>query len=413
MLVAQVLTVLATSIAAISVARILEPGDWAVFSAFLGLSLALAIVADFGLATWLLREFSRLAASSAADPATMVGRSISGALIVNVAIAVPLWAGALVWGAVARPEVATLLTLLALLAYGTMTASGSAMEMYLRSLRQVRLVVGVSILEKSLLLAALFVVAVIDGGLVGIGVAYLAAGLTRIGVDAYVVFHRRRIPARRPRRRELRQIVTSSVPFALTSGSLNVVPRLDTFLLVTVSTSAAAWYAVGERILGPALLIPATLGTTLFPFFASTPRRTPPWKVSAAMGAAGLALALIGVVLSPIVVPLLFGSAYDDAVPVTQIMLLVAPIVYATSPLLVSAYSYGAERRLVVPAIAIALFGSAAILAGQWLAGPKGAAAGLLLRSLLFLFFVGSVALSASNDVGASKSGTIGDPSMT
>ena len=71
MLVAQVLTVLATSIAAISVARILEPGDWAVFSAFLGLSLALAIVADFGLATWLLREFSRLAASSAADPATI------------------------------------------------------------------------------------------------------------------------------------------------------------------------------------------------------------------------------------------------------------------------------------------------------------------------------------------------------
>ena len=50
------------------------------------------------------------------------------------------------------------------------------METYLRSLRQVRLVVGVSILEKSLLLAALLVVAVIDGGLVGIGIAYLAAG---------------------------------------------------------------------------------------------------------------------------------------------------------------------------------------------------------------------------------------------
>ena len=108
----------------------------------------------------------------------MVGRSISGALIVNVAIAVPLWTGALIWGAVARPEIATLLTLLALLAYGTMTASGSAMETYLRSLRQVRLVVGVSILEKSLLLAALLVVALIDAGLVGIGVAYLAAGLT-------------------------------------------------------------------------------------------------------------------------------------------------------------------------------------------------------------------------------------------
>ena len=74
MLVAQVLTVLATSVAAISVARILEPAMGT--SPPSRLSLALAIVADFGLATWLLREFSRLAASSASDPAPWsAGRS--------------------------------------------------------------------------------------------------------------------------------------------------------------------------------------------------------------------------------------------------------------------------------------------------------------------------------------------------
>ena len=110
---------------------------------------------------------------------------------------------------------------------------------------------------------------------------------------------------------------------------------------------------------------------------------------------------------------MLFGSAYDDSVPVAQIMLFLLPIVYATSPLLVSAYSSGVERRLVVPTLAIALFGSVAILVGQWLGGPEGAAGGLLLRSLLFLLFVGSVAINAAGSVGAGEPRAIGDPSTT
>src|SRR5918995_2095222 len=60
LLASQVLTVIATSFAAIMIARTLDPDDWGVFSAFLGLSIALTLVADFGIGTWLLRELSRL-----------------------------------------------------------------------------------------------------------------------------------------------------------------------------------------------------------------------------------------------------------------------------------------------------------------------------------------------------------------
>jgi O-antigen/teichoic acid export membrane protein len=397
MLVAQVLAVVATSIAAISVARILEPGDWGVFSAFLGMSLALAVVADFGLATWLLREFSRLAAERAENSRDMVGRALSGALTINVAIATPLWAGAAVWAALRRPDAAVVVTLLALLAYGTMTASAAAMETYLRSRREVRLVVGVSILEKFVLLGLLLGVAASGGGLEGIGPAYVVAGLTRIAADVVLVVGRRAVPLVRPSWRDVRVVARSSFPFALTTGSLNVIPRLDTLLLVTLSTTNAAWYAIGDRLIGPALLIPSTLGSTLYPFLASSQaRRTAPWKLSAGMAAGGLAIALVGIVLAPFVVPLLFGDAYDDAVPVSQIMLLTLPLVYATSPLLVSAFSSGAEHRLVVPILVLSLLGSLAIVAGELLAGAEGAAVGLVVRSALFLLFIGSVAMSAS-----------------
>jgi O-antigen/teichoic acid export membrane protein len=397
MLVAQVLTVIATSFAAISVARTLEPGDWGIFSAFLGMSMALAVVADFGLATWLLREFSRLAAGSAEDVRGTVGRALSGALSINVVIALPLWAGAALWAALRQPGLEVVVALLALLAYGTMTASATALETYLRSRREVRLVVGISILEKFVLLALLLTVAAIGGGLTGIGLAYLAAGITRIVAGAVVVIGRRHVPLARPRRADVWVVARSSFPFALTTGSLNVIPRLDTLLLVTLSTTSAAWYAIGDRIAGPALLIPATLGSTLFPFLASShARRTAPWKLSAGMGAVGLGVAGIGIALAPFAVPLLFGDAYEDAVPVTQIMLLALPLVYATSPLLVSAFSSGVERRLVVPVLALSLLGSLGIVAGELLAGAEGAAVGLVARSALFLFFIGSIATAAS-----------------
>jgi polysaccharide transporter, PST family len=397
MLVAQALTVLATSIAAISVARTLEPGDWGVFSAFLGMSMALAVVADFGLATWLLREFSRLAVGPAEDVRGTVGRALSGALTINVAIALPLWAGAALWAALRRPDVEVVVALLALLAYGTMTASAGAMETYLRSRREVRLVVGVSILEKSLLLVLLLGVAALGGGLAGIGLAYVVAGVARVATDGLIVFGRRHVPLLRPHGRDVRVVARSSFPFALTTGSLNVIPRLDTLLLVTLSTTSAAWYAIGDRITGPALLIPATLGSTLFPFLAAShARRTAPWKLSAGMGAGGLGVALVGIVLAPFVVPVLFGDSYEDAVPVTQIMLLTLPLVYATSPLLVSAFSSGAERRLVVPVLVLSLLGSLAIVAGELLAGAEGAAAGLVARMALFLIGIGAIATSAS-----------------
>jgi PST family polysaccharide transporter len=173
---------------------------------------------------------------------------------------------------------------------------------------------------------------------------------------------------------------------------MNVIPRLDTFVLLTLSTSTAAWWAIGERVLGPALLVPATLGSALYPFMAArNVRRSRTWQLAGLMGLAGAAAAATGVLLAPTLVPLVFGRDYTDAVPVVQVMMLVLPIVFASSPMLVSAYSNGAERSIFVPVLLISLLGTLAIVVGQVVAGAEWAAVGFVVRSLLAFLVIATV----------------------
>ena len=394
LLLSQVLTVIATSLAAIMIARTLEPDDWGVFSAFLGLSIALTLVADFGLGTWLLRELSNLHARDRGGlHAHEIGRLASAGVVVNAGIALPLILVATAWALVEQPGVGVSVTLVALLVYGMLTAGATALEACLRARREVRLVLLASLLEKGLLIVVLVAVVASGFGLGAIGIAYLAAGLARIAFDAGVVFNRLRIPFVVPSIRSAAGVARASMPFALNAASFNLVPRLDTLVLITLSATSAAWFAIGERTVGPALIVPATLGSALYPFMAhQSAKLAAPWRPAAALGVIGIALAVVGIVLAPFLVPLVFGDAYRDSVEVVQVMLLVVPFVYATSTLLVVAYSHGYERSLLLPGLVISLGGTIAIVVGQVVGGPTLAAAGFVGRSALFLLVVGTFA---------------------
>jgi len=381
----------------ITIARTLEPSDWGVFSAFLGLSLALSLIAEFGLATWLLRELSAAFASGGSRPGSeYTGSLVSSSVLLSGGIALPLVVAAGVWATLAGVATGTAVALVSLLVYGALTAGANGLEAQLRARRRVGLVLGASLFEKGVLLAVLLTVALLDAGIGAVGVAYLLAGCSRIGFDSIAVFVRGSTRFVLPRLHHLVSVARASFPFALNAASLNLVPRLDTFVLLVFSSTSAAWFAIGERALGPALLVPATLASTLYPLMATrSAKQVAPWKLAATLGALGSALAIAGILLAPILVPLLFGDAYEEAVPVAQVMLLIVPIVYATSPLLVIAYSHGRERSLLAPTIAVSLAGTVAIVVGQALGGPKLAAAGYVARSMLFLVVVGSVALVA------------------
>jgi O-antigen/teichoic acid export membrane protein len=395
--VSQGLTVVATTLAAIAIARSLQPDDWAIFSAFLGLSMALSLVADFGIGTWLLRELSSLLVVGGREHRSIdVGRLVSSGVFVNAAIALPLVIGAVIWSVSSQPGAGVATALVSLLVYGVLTAAANALEAHFRARRMVRLVLGASVLEKGILIALVLATAAADAGLGAIGLAYVAAGLTRVGFDAFVLFGRHGVPLVRPTPRAGLALARKSFPLALNAASLNLVPRLDALVLIAMSTTSAAWFAVGERVLGPAFLLPAAFGSALYPFMAThDAKRAAPWKIAGALAAVGAALAVTGLVLAPFLIPLLFGETYREAVPVSQVMLLVVPIAYATSPLLVIAYSHGRERSLLVPFVLLSLGGTVAIIVGQAVGGATLAAVGYVARSALFLIVIGSVAFVA------------------
>jgi O-antigen/teichoic acid export membrane protein len=393
LLASQALTVVATSVAAIMIARTLEPSDWGAFSAFLGLSMALAFVADFGLGTWLLREQSAMVVEGATpDGESRAGRMVCSGVLVNAVVAAPLIAAAAAWAAASRPGAAVTVALLCLMLYGSLTAASNALETYLRARRRVRLVLSASLVEKGVLIVLLLAVVAADAGLAAIGVAYLAAGVSRVVFDGVVVFWGHRVPLPRPSARDAIGIGRASLPLAFNAASLHLVPRLDTLVLLALSATSAAWFAIGDRALGPALLLPATFAHALYPFMATrSARRASPWKIAGALGGLGAGLAVLGFLLAPALIPLVFGDAYDEAVPVTRVMLLTVPIVYATGPLLVIAYSHGRERSFPVPFLLISLGGTAAIIAGQAIGGATLAAAGYVGRSASVLVVVAVV----------------------
>ena len=393
LLASQVLTVVATSVAAITIARTLEPGDWAVLSALLGLSVALTLVADFGIGTWLLRELSSSLANDERQPPEHLSRLLGAGVLVNLVVALPLLIGAIVWSLVGRPGVDVVIALVSLLLYGMLVASANALEALLRAQRRVRLVLSASLVEKALLVALLLGAAATDAGLAAIGFAYLVAGLTRIAFDGVVVFARDRLPLPRPSIGAAKEMARASLPFALNAASLNLIPRLDMLVLIALSTTSAAWFAIGDRLLGPALIVPATLSSALYPFMATrAAKHASPWNIAGGLGLVGLAIAAAGVLLAPVLVPLVFGSEYEDAVPVVQVMLLGIPFVYATGPLLVVAYSHRRERSLLVPVLGISFVGTLAIVVGQALGGAVAAGAGVVVR--FALVFVAAAAVS-------------------
>jgi O-antigen/teichoic acid export membrane protein len=100
-------------------------------------------------------------------------------------------------------------------------------------------------------------------------------------------------------------------------------------------------------------------------------------------------------VVAPFLVPLVFGSDYEEAIPVVQVMLLGIPFVYATAPLLVIAYSHRRERSLLLPVLGISVIGTLAIVVGQALGGAVAAGAGVVVRFALLFVAIAAVSLVA------------------
>jgi O-antigen/teichoic acid export membrane protein len=411
LLFSQAGVVVATSVLAILLARHLGPEDWGVFSGFLGLSLALSVFIEFGLTQWLLRELAHLwAADTKADDVRLpAGQIVTASLAVSTTLGMLMVIGAVIATAIFGMGASSSVLLVALVTYGALIASCSGLEAVFRARRRVRRVVGATALEKALLLV--LVVASIAFGfpLIAIGIAYLVAGIARVAFDTTSLLRGAEVEFVRPSFGAVRGVMHESFPFALNRASLNIIPRLDVLILAALSPLAAGYFALGDRALGPVLIIPVVMSSALYPFLAreATGSRAGV-RIAVTLGALGCLVGVIGIALAPRLVPVVFGADYHDAVPVVQIMLVAIPLVFAANPLLAHVYTARLERRRLGAGLAgVACIGTGAIVLGQTLVGPEGAAAGYVTRSILIVGVLVIAVKLADRDVATMAPGGV------
>ena len=400
LLFSQTAALAATSALAILLARSLDPHNWGLFSGFLALSLALSVLAEFGLTTWLLRELSSLytdESTSEAQSRSRAGRLVGGGLVVAISIGAGFVAATVIAVVSLGLEVRLSAAVVALVVYGALISVSTVPESYFRSRRRLRRVVAATLLEKGLLLLLVAGFVIADLGLPGIALGYLAAGSARLGFDAVLVIARDRLPVWRVSARDLASVFRSSLPFAVNRTFLNLIPRTDTFLLAILSPVAAGYFALGDRLVGPAFIVPVVASMALYPFLAREEGSTAAWRITILLAAAGTVLAGAAALAAPVLVPSLFGEAYTAAVPIVQIMVFVIPFVYVGNPLLAYVYSVRREgRRLTAALAAVSLLGTMAIVLGQVFVGPVAAAGGYVFRHALFVAALAAAALVRS-----------------
>lgn len=398
---------LATTAIAILLARSLGPADWGLFSALLGLSLALSTFVELGLGTWLLRGLSALRSDegvSEADYRQESARRLTGTFAANVVLGVLILACTVVAAFVFRVDRTTLVGLVGLLAYTIFLTTSNCLETFFRAERRLSRVVAAVAIEKALLLALVVLVVVRGEDIWALGVAYAAAGTARLAFVCAMLLAREHLAIVLPHSRDIRAIAFAGIPFAINTVTLNVIPRFDTLIVATVSATAAGYFALGDRIVGPALVIPVVASAALYPFLAREDHRSRAgWKIAGGMFGIGAVASLVGVLLAPLVVPFVFGDQYDDAVIVVQVMLLVLPFIYANSPLLAHVYTRGKERRVLALTAVSAVVGTGLILIGQIVIGPEGAAGGYVVRQAFFTASLSAVAFLARRDGGAAR----------
>ena len=194
LLASQALVALASTVLAIVLARGLGPSDLGLFSALLGLSLALSTFVDLGLGTWLLRGLSRLHEE---EPVLSIrqresARRIIGAGLVNLVLGSILFVVSVVVVVAIDVDTNTAFALLGLIGYTVFLTISNCLEAFLRAERTLRLVVVAVLFEKCLLLLVVGVAVMLNAELWVIALAYLFASLSRLTLLGLTIFVRQR-----------------------------------------------------------------------------------------------------------------------------------------------------------------------------------------------------------------------------
>ncbi len=196
-----------------------------------------------------------------------------------------------------------------------------------------------------------------------------------------------------------RGLLRQALPVGLATFLSIAYTRLAVFLLESrLGEVAVAQFSAAQRLVEPTQIVPAAVLAAVFPAYASALHREPAWarrlsfrsSLLLALGGGGLALAFW--LLAPVLIPLLYGEAYQNSVRVVQLLGLTIPPAYFNYSLTHLLIARG-QQRFLTPFVA-AMLALHAALGWQLIPtmGPAGpaisaaAAEGLLAVCCLFTF---------------------------
>ncbi|TMC54768.1 MAG: lipopolysaccharide biosynthesis protein [Chloroflexi bacterium] len=185
------------------------------------------------------------------------------------------------------------------------------------------------------------------------------------------------------------------VPYLLYGVVNGSYSRIDAAILRIVAGPAATGvYAAAYRLLGPYFLVGSAFA---YVFLGRAPHYGPPWtdqwvrtirRAQLSIGASLTAGALIGILLAPLMITLIFGGDYDMGGVVARVILL-AVIPYSFYWPLVLGLNMADERRELLWVFALpTLIDSILVAVLGWQLGPIGAAVAWVSSEALLLLIV-------------------------
>lgn len=362
------------------IARSLGRHDFGAFAATLAIAQAASLFLDAGLGTFLLREFSRTQRAQHRLDTHLIA-TVLWIEVRIIAVALPCVAlvGFLL---TATMNVALLAGIL--IGYVGLLALATSIESYYRAERRIERVGTASLVEKfSALIGMTTVVAAGRHGILLVGAVLLCSAAARLVFDVLTLPNE--VTLRRGGPSSIGddlQLLRQTSPFIATSVVLVVIPRLAVTAVAIVSATAAAYFAIGERLVNSIVVYCASLSETLYPHIAKGALRVR--RALAIQFGAGVAGCAVIAILARPFLNIAFGSAEPVSVSTVRIMALSIPFTFLASGFLVQAYSRGLEKRTSIYSLAATVIGMVAILVGVVTWGSTGAAVGYVLRQMLF-----------------------------
>ncbi|MEU5941261.1 O-antigen ligase family protein [Micromonospora sp. NPDC047548] len=359
------------AVAMVLLARNVDPQGFGAFGGYFGAVAFLAVVADAGVSTALLRW-----RALGRDTAVSAGLRLNvlttiGGLVIAAAIGLSLTAGTM------APWIAVLL------------AAGWMLDKNVETMLSLAIADGrmghavVSILGRKAVQVAIFVTAVELGGEPFASLAYglvVASVLGQVHVRFAVRISGSAAAA------DVWRAVLDSRAYLVSNVSAQARVLDATVVSLVAPGSGAGLYAAASRIFSPFVSIPSALSTVLVPHSATAragEARRLFWRMNLAVVLVVGAISAAGMAAAPWLAELLFGEIYSKAGVVIAVMLAGVPSFCASSPC--GAVLQGVGQGALVAKIGVV--SAAALLVtvagGAALFGAVGAAAAV---SLTYLF---------------------------